>query len=169
MNIFVHKNQQQVGPFNEEELRSKVVSGEFFGSDLAWHDGLTNWQPLERVLVMVPGSPGSMPPVPRQSSGLATASFIIAVAGFIGWIAIFAFAGLRVGSGVRPHDPVLAMVGLITLAGIPTNLLGAILGLVVVSKPASNRWMAIIGAVFNGLQFIGISTLLLIGLAHRRH
>lgn len=49
MEFFVGKNGSQVGPLQEAEVRARIASGEFIGSDLVWRQGMSNWEPLDRI------------------------------------------------------------------------------------------------------------------------
>lgn len=50
MQYFVGKNGQQLGPFSEEQIKSRVASGEFAGTDLIWKEGMAAWEPIATVL-----------------------------------------------------------------------------------------------------------------------
>lgn len=70
MNVYVHKDDQQLGPFTEEELKEHLKSGKFTKQDLAWKEGLTDWTPLSNILTpaaVLPPAP-VLPPVPAESS-----------------------------------------------------------------------------------------------------
>ena len=54
MQIFLYQNGEQVGPFSEPDIRSKVASGEVSQTDLVWHEGLAEWQPLNAVFSVAP-------------------------------------------------------------------------------------------------------------------
>ena len=44
MQIFLARNNVQAGPYNLEQLNIMLASGEVSFDDLAWHDGLDQWQ-----------------------------------------------------------------------------------------------------------------------------
>ncbi|MBV9127481.1 MAG: DUF4339 domain-containing protein, partial [Verrucomicrobia bacterium] len=60
MELFVAHNGQQTGPFNETQLHEMLASGAIVGTDLAWHQGLSGWQPLN-TLISVPGATTGAP------------------------------------------------------------------------------------------------------------
>jgi hypothetical protein len=62
MQIYLYQNDKQIGPYTEEDLRSMVASGVVSRTENAWHDGLTEWQPLDTV-VSLNQSP-ALPPLP---------------------------------------------------------------------------------------------------------
>lgn len=44
--IFISRNREQLGQFSEDDVIAGLQSGRFFGSDLAWKEGLAEWKPL---------------------------------------------------------------------------------------------------------------------------
>jgi hypothetical protein len=66
MSIYIHKDGQQRGPLSLEEVNSKVLAGEFTGSDSAWIDGWDDWKNLSSIPGFVP-RPGP-PPFKSPSS-----------------------------------------------------------------------------------------------------
>jgi hypothetical protein len=44
--IHVNRSGQNLGVFDEARVREGLASGEFIGTDLAWREGMTTWQPL---------------------------------------------------------------------------------------------------------------------------
>ena len=50
MNIYIYKNDQQFGPFDDAQISEALNSGEFSFEDLAWKEGLTEWVRLEDLL-----------------------------------------------------------------------------------------------------------------------
>ncbi len=62
MAYHIARDNQQIGVFEETEVRSKLASGEFRSSDLAWTEGMAEWKPLGVVL------PPEPPPVLEATS-----------------------------------------------------------------------------------------------------
>ena len=50
MHIYISREQQQLGPYTIAEARSRIISGQLLGSDLAWHEGVTEWVTLSEIL-----------------------------------------------------------------------------------------------------------------------
>lgn len=50
MNIFIQKGEEQVGPFTVEAVQRMLSVGSISPTDYAWHEGLTEWQPLNSIL-----------------------------------------------------------------------------------------------------------------------
>lgn len=57
----VHKNDQDLGPFGDEELLSRLREGSVLYDDFGWREGMDDWRPLKEFF-----SPGEAPPpLPR--------------------------------------------------------------------------------------------------------
>ena len=67
MEIFVLRDGQQTGPFNEDTVQTLFQRGSLTAVDMAWRKGLPTWMPLGEVLN--PGSerPSAPPPTPLSS------------------------------------------------------------------------------------------------------
>ncbi|MDZ4816196.1 MAG: DUF4339 domain-containing protein [Verrucomicrobiota bacterium] len=167
MNFFVAKNQQRHGPYTEDEVRSRIMSGQFAKSDAGWHEGQVDWKPLSQLLVYLPDGPSILPPLPQKSSGLAKASFIIAMVGIGIWLILLSAAVIGVSSGAQETHPLMIIVGLLMFAGMAANLAGAVLGTIALTMSISNRWMAVAGLIANGLEIFGVVMLMVIGSAQR--
>ena len=50
MQIYIHRDGQQFGPYSAEQARDFLAAGNLLPGDLAWHDGAPNWVPLSEVL-----------------------------------------------------------------------------------------------------------------------
>ncbi|MEY2547488.1 MAG: hypothetical protein QOD64_70 [Verrucomicrobiota bacterium] len=62
--IYVWKNNEQLGPFEKDELERRAGSGAFSGDDLVWRDGLEDWQPLRQFYPGLPQVVAATPPLP---------------------------------------------------------------------------------------------------------
>lgn len=49
MKWYYSKNGTQLGPVEQDELISKIASGEVSPSDLVWKDGMGDWMPVSRI------------------------------------------------------------------------------------------------------------------------
>ncbi|MEI8309299.1 MAG: DUF4339 domain-containing protein [Verrucomicrobiota bacterium] len=68
MQIHIHKNGQQPGPFPESRIAEMLKSGEAAESDLAWSEGMESWKPLSSFAQFHP--PLSGHPAPRTPAFL---------------------------------------------------------------------------------------------------
>ena len=73
MQLFIVKDKQQTGPFSEEQIQGMLASGSVAPTDLAWHEGLSGWLPLNQVLDVSPGNPQAAPP-PMPSMNMPPAA-----------------------------------------------------------------------------------------------
>lgn len=62
MQIHIGRDGQALGTFDENEVRDGLATGRFLGSDLAWRDGMGDWQPLSSFSIL------NAPPALQQSS-----------------------------------------------------------------------------------------------------
>jgi hypothetical protein len=165
MNIYVTKNGLQHGPYTPAEVRARLASGHFIDSDLAWPDGATSWLPLSHVLATSQIDPHEEIIVPQRSSALAKASFIISMVGIGAWFVLIVAAAAGNSAGASETSPLMVVVGLSILGGMVANLAGCILGVVTISKPISNKWMAVTGLIANGVELVAVLILMIVGLA----
>jgi hypothetical protein len=74
VDYFVFRHGEQEGPFAEEQVRQMLAEGAMQGGDLAWHEGLEEWKPLESLITVARPEPA--PPVarpPDQASAIKPA------------------------------------------------------------------------------------------------
>lgn len=64
---FITSKGARSGPFAEDQVLSMINSGILTSADLCWHEGLTDWRPLDQALPYAPGRPP--PPDPRHLEG----------------------------------------------------------------------------------------------------
>lgn len=80
MQLHVQHNGQQSGPHSLEEVRAQLASGALQPTDLAWHEGAADWKPLSAIQDLAGSFP---PPLATQTSGLAIASMVLGILGFL--------------------------------------------------------------------------------------
>ena len=160
MNIYIAKNDQKLGPYSADEIRNRISTGEFSEADPGWHDGLPNWQPLSQIVAGLPSGPRALP-----SSILATISFAISMLGIPAWLFLLIMAARGVAEGESETSPMMITIGLLLFAGIGANIVGLILGIIPLMKSVSNKWMAIVGVIVNGLELVGVVLLMIIGMS----
>ena len=80
MQFHVQHNGQQSGPHSLEEVRARLANGSLQPTDLAWHEGAADWQPISAI----PELAGSFPQtVATKTSGLAIASLVLGILSFL--------------------------------------------------------------------------------------
>ncbi|MBT5716794.1 MAG: DUF4339 domain-containing protein [Opitutae bacterium] len=71
MQIYLHQNNQQEGPFTLPRISARLVSGDLDSATLAWHEGLDNWYPLShekwQALGIVAPPPKEKAPVTQSA------------------------------------------------------------------------------------------------------
>jgi uncharacterized RDD family membrane protein YckC len=78
MEIWIGRNGERHGPYKEDDVRQWLRSGQLSREDLAWYEGLADWQPLsvlfpDAVASAPPATApvmASMPPAPTVSAAL---------------------------------------------------------------------------------------------------
>ncbi|MBA3961766.1 MAG: DUF4339 domain-containing protein [Chthoniobacterales bacterium] len=69
MELYIHRNGEQFGPYTEDQVRSDLLAGTIQLTDLAWYEGAEDWTPLSDV----PGfAQRSTPPPVRPAALRAT-------------------------------------------------------------------------------------------------
>ena len=69
MEIWIGRNGERHGPYKEEDVRAWLRSGQVSSSDLAWREGLADWQPLS---VLFPDVTRDAPPAADNSYSAAS-------------------------------------------------------------------------------------------------
>jgi hypothetical protein len=99
------------------------------------------------------------------SSGLATASFIVAVIGAFLWVVAFGlWFYVRQQFGVPRVRGLMIIVGLSAIIAVILHAVGVGLGIAGTLKQSRNRWMAIVGLIISALGLMAFVVLLLIAL-----
>jgi hypothetical protein len=130
MQIYLHKNDQQLGPFTEAEIKAQLASGAISLQDHVWWEGQANWIPLgESPLVAAgtaaPGIPAMSPAtspteIPQPTSKLAVWALVCGCLGlFLSLLASIpaiilghlSMSQIKKNPGMRGHG--MALAGLI--------------------------------------------------------
>jgi hypothetical protein len=166
--VYIARDGQPTGPFSIDQLRTMIAQGSVSVSDLAWYEGAADWLPVAHLL---PGeSTASRPPPPPPPalpgppmSRLGLVGSIIGLAGIPIWLVIVVVAatsGTNSGSGSAQ----LILVGFSAIGMLGANVVGAVLGVLAITKQSARKRFTIAGFVLNLLQALGILLLMFIGL-----
>ncbi|MEY4482723.1 MAG: hypothetical protein RL693_175, partial [Verrucomicrobiota bacterium] len=73
MQYHVGRNSQQLGVFSGDEIRAGLTKGNFYATDLAWSEGMSEWKRLDELFgpLLKPVerfSPSVIPPHAQTSS-----------------------------------------------------------------------------------------------------
>lgn len=150
MQYHVAKNGEKSGPFDQAEIYRRLVAGELQGTDLGWHEGMGDWEPLSKLFPPQTPPPSSAaapvfgpatgagavgtPAITPQTSGLAITSLVCGILGFFtcGVTGIPAIiTGHIARSKIKQSKGAIGGSGL-ALAGLVTGYLGFLLTFVAV-------------------------------------
>ncbi len=82
MQLFVHHNGIQLGPYPPEVIHAQLANGSLDSSDLGWYEGMVEWQPLASIPGIV-GAPQALSY--PATSGLSIASMICGLLVIFSW------------------------------------------------------------------------------------
>ncbi|RUL73706.1 RDD family protein [Dyella choica] len=84
MEVWIGRNGERHGPYQEEQIKHWLRSGQLSRDDLGWYDGLADWQPLSVLFPLEkptpPPAPDAYAPPPLQQPQAGAPAF--AYAGF---------------------------------------------------------------------------------------
>ncbi len=126
MQIFIHRDNQQQGPFTVDEINDRLRSGAVIASGtFAWYEGCSGWMTLDRVPgVFVLNTP------PTFVAGAMPSSQSDATGGLIPYKNPYALVGYY-----------LSIFSMIPFVGIPLGVAGIICGIVGVRRRNRNPIM----------------------------
>ena len=162
MQIYINRNNQQLGPFTEAEVKAQLASGTISLQDHVWWQGQANWVTLAQSPFAAPvdqTTPGTTPPIPAPPAA-TTAPYPV--------------GNVRVTSNLAIWALVCGCLGLFLslLASIPAIVLGHLSLSQIKKNPAlKGHGMAlaglILGYVFTFLlpiiSIVAISVLIALG------
>jgi len=161
MPIYLARDGQQSGPFSMDQLVSMAAKGSVSDSDLVWYEGAIGWMPVTELL---PGK--SMAAVlPTSNSRIGFTGSIIGFTGIAIWLSILSLAVVGQARYPGSQSFLMMLVGLMVFAMLGVNAIGAVLGLIAVSKKAQRRTFTIVGLALNIIEFLGILLIMFIGLS----
>jgi len=169
MSLFLYQNNNQTGPFTDEQINQMVLSHQITPNTLAWKEGMKDWAPVS-TLVNAPGLATPPPPPPRPAapkSALGITSFVISLVTGVGWVILLAIAGLAHNAGT-PSETFNVIVGLFFMGGVCVNVMATIFGIIALFKNGANTF-SIIGVCLNAFQILALIFLIIVGLAAKGH
>jgi hypothetical protein len=76
--IYLGRDGRQMGPYAWAQIAAMASAGQVRPGDLAWHDGMPDWQPATAVLSRLGLSLGNAPPpAPRLPHAAAPAGGVL--------------------------------------------------------------------------------------------
>ncbi len=99
--------------------------------------------------------PFTTPPVaPLQHPKAGIASFVIACVGTLIFAVAFIIAIAAGALDRYPNEDALIILGVVVMVDFLLSIVGAILGMIALSKKNTKKIFSILGTVFNGLAFL---------------
>jgi hypothetical protein len=148
----VTRNGVQQGQLSLDQINGMLAAGTLSGHDLAWQDGMTEWQPLSSIpAVQARGGPPPVPGgLPAASGAYAPPQAYVAPPAYV--------EGARTNSGMAVASLVL---GILCLLLFFTHIFALLLGLLAVifghvSRSAINRSQGRLGG--GGMALTGLIT-----------
>jgi hypothetical protein len=164
VNYFIHKNNQQLGPYTAEEVKALLANGGITQNDLCWHDKLTTWAPVGTLgdFSAATASPAPVSAASPESAnpGRETASFVLGIVAccFSGVAALWSlFGGACCGWMSWGWAGVGFVLALISLSLKPSTLGWVALGLAIFSF----LWV-----IFMAVFWVGLSATAGAGVPH---
>ncbi|TAE77251.1 MAG: DUF4339 domain-containing protein [Verrucomicrobia bacterium] len=162
MNWYYAKNGHQQGPLPTEDIRSRIAMGEISATDLAWCEGMSDWQPVGQIPQLKVEASPARETVPVDAAGESMAPSYSASA------APFSSSVTPPGQPVSQGLAIASLIcGILSLVGCcfwpisgPISIVAIVLGIVslgrVKSAPAlyGGRGMAKAGAILGGLGLL---------------
>lgn len=160
MQIHISKNGQQLGPFDQAELARQIACGAVSYDDLAWIEGMADWQPLRQTAF--PAAVALVPPPPVSFSSTKGVGLIsgpsmnapVMYAGF--WLRVGAI--LIDGIVLLVPNVVVSMVGVMMVAAVsneadgPSSLMPIMANMVVSLMQFGIMWVYFAGMESSKLQ-----------------
>jgi hypothetical protein len=123
MQIYIHRNNEQLGPFTEAEVKAQLASGAISLQDHVWWQGHANWIPLDQsplAASLSPTAPSATPATPSPLPGATAPSVSESVpptSKLAIWAIVCGFAGIFCGITQIPA----IILGHLSLAEIKKN------------------------------------------------
>ena len=150
MQIFIHRDNQQQGPFSVDEINDRLRSGDVIASGtFAWYEGCSGWMTLDRVpgVFMLNTPPTFQPDRQPEIKSDATG-------GLIPYKNPYALVGYY-----------LSIFSMIPFVGIPLGVAGIICGIVGVRRRNRNPMMRGTAHAWFAILFSALVILIQVALA----
>jgi hypothetical protein len=170
--IYVAIDDNQQGPFKDEEIQQMLAAGRINSRSLGWKEGMGDWAPLKTWYAPAQAT-AEPPPMPGEPPMVAGApldrkgeiAFYVGVGGIMAWIVLLMTIGVLSKSG-HESEGVMVFFGLLVFAMIGVNLVGVVLGTIAIMGTSARSQRAVIGLVLSALQIAGIIAIMALGSSH---
>ncbi len=93
MATYLSRNNEQIGPFEDEQILARLAAGDCSPTDLAWREGMLAWAPLNTVFPTP--AKESPPPLPvKPTAGDDFGTRMLLPVGRSGWAIAAGYFGL---------------------------------------------------------------------------
>lgn len=119
MATFIQKDKQQVGPLDDSEVLMAIQNRIYSPEDLAWREGMADWQPLRNLYPsaqLPPPLPPQQGPPPAQHLGDDAGIRLLLPVGRSGWAIAAGYLGLF--SLIVLPAPISLLVSIIAIRDI---------------------------------------------------
>jgi hypothetical protein len=169
MNVYLHYNDQQTGPYNDEQVRQMLQSGLVNTNTMAWKEGMANWIPVREMIGAGEPSTGTMPAPPASGKSMSGwSSLIFSLLSLPAWLVLLVIAGLAQKKGEPPSQEFNVIIGVIFLVGVFGNFVAMVLG-AIGAFTSRARTVSILGACINAFLLLALVGLVILGLAVKHH
>jgi len=107
--IYISRAGERFGPYSLSEVQGYLDNGSIVPTDLAWHQGTTDWVPLSQIDELTIAKPRVPPPPPTSGSSPQTELVLIILLTLV-----IPLVGIIVGS-IRVSQPERRNEGLVLL------------------------------------------------------
>lgn len=166
---FYTKGGKSYPPVTWNVLVEMVRAGQLDPTDQIWNDSLPRWVPAGAVEGLFAPNFGRYESrsvsASRQKSWLGAISLIMGIVFCIAEIVFVVAAGIlsaRPG-GMNEKSPEAVLLGLLIISGCGGAFLGAVLGLIALFQPQSNKIVAVLGIAINGMCLLAVIGLIILG------
>jgi hypothetical protein len=90
--IHVNRGATNLGVFSEEEVRDGLGAGRFAPTDIGWHEGMANWEPLSQFPEFAEAAAPAVPPV--QPGAATTSTPVVKTEPLAIWSLVLSLLGL---------------------------------------------------------------------------
>ena len=153
--IYVTKNQEIQGPYSPDEIQTRLISGHLLRSDLAWHQGVSEWKALSELFPSTPTRKHQRIGLVRwKISGLARASYYLGLFGIFLWITAFIPSKLLIARESTEESLIQHGLRMFKYASIGMSTIGISLAIFALLNKYSSKTKAIYGLIFNSILLV---------------
>ncbi|MEY4386084.1 MAG: hypothetical protein RLY20_1367 [Verrucomicrobiota bacterium] len=101
VNYRLHRHGQEADDISLEELARRRGAGELNGTEMIWREGMSQWEPLDKVLADPPPLPTGPPPLPRHAQKPKRQRWLIITVTILGGLSVLCVVALVLANFAR--------------------------------------------------------------------